>query len=379
MAILEYKLIQQTPMIHFQSGEEGATLRAGEVKPKLDRFLLKQLGGTEVVREEHPSWFVCGEHDALNYKLRFKAKTPPQCLDEPHKLYFGNMGATAANKKKTVFYPKGISMNVVCFVDDLRREIERLLPYYFALHAFGTRSGKGFGCFSVENCELDPKVLENCCPLNTYYTIIYPNKQQAASLLSDIWVISGMMKSGFNFTFRYPNDYYKGHIFRYFTEKEIGGDKAFIKQKVLPGRNLDTSAKSEEKINYTEFRFVRALLGLPGGFEFRSGKNTTRRGKVDVKSDTIERFQSPVFYRVQNNQLLIIPQRIPDEILNAAFYLNREKICAPEKFDLIDFLDSFVERFNARTDISDFQSPEVKKSLITNENLIIRKIGGMPQ
>ena len=40
---LEYNLKQQTPMIHFQAKdgncEEGLTLRASEVKPKLDRFI----------------------------------------------------------------------------------------------------------------------------------------------------------------------------------------------------------------------------------------------------------------------------------------------------------------------------------------------------
>ena len=35
----EHELKQWTPLIHFQSGQSGATLRTTEVKPKLDRFL----------------------------------------------------------------------------------------------------------------------------------------------------------------------------------------------------------------------------------------------------------------------------------------------------------------------------------------------------
>ena len=38
------KLKQHTPLLHFQSNEEGATLRVSEVKPRLDKFLLEQLG-----------------------------------------------------------------------------------------------------------------------------------------------------------------------------------------------------------------------------------------------------------------------------------------------------------------------------------------------
>ena len=34
-------LESQSPMIHFQARETGAVLRASEVKPKLDRFLIK--------------------------------------------------------------------------------------------------------------------------------------------------------------------------------------------------------------------------------------------------------------------------------------------------------------------------------------------------
>jgi len=37
-------LKQHTPLIHFQHDQEGATLRASEVKPKLDRFILTKLG-----------------------------------------------------------------------------------------------------------------------------------------------------------------------------------------------------------------------------------------------------------------------------------------------------------------------------------------------
>ena len=37
---VEFTLKQHTPIIHFQSNQTGATLRATELKPKFDRFLL---------------------------------------------------------------------------------------------------------------------------------------------------------------------------------------------------------------------------------------------------------------------------------------------------------------------------------------------------
>jgi len=39
---LEFTLKQHTPLIHFQSNQKGATLRATELKPKLDKFLIEQ-------------------------------------------------------------------------------------------------------------------------------------------------------------------------------------------------------------------------------------------------------------------------------------------------------------------------------------------------
>ncbi|SUB89524.1 Uncharacterised protein [Porphyromonas macacae] len=41
---LEFELEQHTPIIHFQAKDAGATLRASEVKPKLDKFILTQIG-----------------------------------------------------------------------------------------------------------------------------------------------------------------------------------------------------------------------------------------------------------------------------------------------------------------------------------------------
>ena len=97
---LEYKLKQQTPMIHFQYDQSGATLRATEVKPKLDKFIIKKIGngdyenGKEVLfdllkTDEYRDWLIGykynskqsdkkPEHYALNYKLQIVANGNPE-------------------------------------------------------------------------------------------------------------------------------------------------------------------------------------------------------------------------------------------------------------------------------------------------------------
>ena len=40
----EYDLKAHSPLIHFQHGSDGATLRVTEVKPKLDRYIIYKKG-----------------------------------------------------------------------------------------------------------------------------------------------------------------------------------------------------------------------------------------------------------------------------------------------------------------------------------------------
>ena len=88
-------LSQQTPLIHFQHQEPGACLRGSELKPKLDRFLLEQLGqgnalpqdaGYSIAREN--GWLAGdGSHPALKYKVRISVEeTAPQHITKSNEI-----------------------------------------------------------------------------------------------------------------------------------------------------------------------------------------------------------------------------------------------------------------------------------------------------
>ena len=67
-------LKQHTPMIHFQHNESGATLRASEVKPLLDKFILTKLRNGDIregrLYAKKNNWLIDNEKNyALNYKL----------------------------------------------------------------------------------------------------------------------------------------------------------------------------------------------------------------------------------------------------------------------------------------------------------------------
>ena len=59
MHTLYFTLKQHTPLIHFHDQDE-ATLRATEVKPKLDKYLIKVMGGEEASRI-YDKWEIQGD------------------------------------------------------------------------------------------------------------------------------------------------------------------------------------------------------------------------------------------------------------------------------------------------------------------------------
>lgn len=71
MKTLTVKLKQHTPLIHFQHDQYGATLRASEVKPKLDRFILSKLTSEEKTLGRSKGWIKSKNgKDWLDYKMK---------------------------------------------------------------------------------------------------------------------------------------------------------------------------------------------------------------------------------------------------------------------------------------------------------------------
>lgn len=200
---LEIKLKQHTPLIHFQHDQDGATLRASEVKPKLDRFIIKYAF--------HDNFDECKEflvgynsdptqridsinilrgkwnrgYRALNYKIKIDANDSNQTV----KLCFGqNIKGKFETYYEEITYREGkkqykkkpfpflisdmggkdsigelmnmcihneTTLIVSTTKDGLIESIRHIIPRFFALHTFGQRQTKGFGSFSVESLKID--------------------------------------------------------------------------------------------------------------------------------------------------------------------------------------------------------------------------------
>ncbi|MFA7028384.1 MAG: hypothetical protein WC163_10490, partial [Sulfurovum sp.] len=143
---VEFTLKQHTPIIHFQSGQPGATLRATELKPKLDKYLLKYVEGIPYRKNTNG-------HRYLDYKVKITNDTSVEVeMEERPPLYFANTGKSEDEKMKQKFgennYPV---VNFFSFDEKVKNAIKDHFEAFLANTNFGTRQSKGFGSFYLVN------------------------------------------------------------------------------------------------------------------------------------------------------------------------------------------------------------------------------------
>lgn len=365
----EYKytveLKQETPMIHFQYDQNGACLRASEVKPKLDKFIIKKNGNIP------DNWYIDkSKKSALNYKMKIIVKGTPQKSDtlnlflEKKKnndnkdkknndnkyktinsMYFGNMAKTEVeaikNYKETVFYKDKIELDIICFIPELMCEIKKYLREFFAVNNFGTRQSKGFGGFSI----LEGKDVINELNSNNYeYFYVNTEIKDYRINLDIVDAIYALIKGGKNFSKINRNAYIKGYIQREYLndidKTNIGSDKAFIKAKGFFDNNEN---------NYDDYFFVRALLGLAEKYEFKDDK---RKGTITIEcaDKSVVRYKSPITVKIVDSYIFFIFENTFDQIRSKTFVFSRDdikhKIKVPDTFDIDNFITEFIEYFN---------------------------------
>ena len=384
---LTVALPQYTPLLHFQGDVPGAFLRASEVKPALDLFLLACLP-KEITLPK--SWRYEGNH-ALRYRMTFRGDK--RTVDRNiHALYFATAPATRA-----VWY-SDMTMSIVALSPEkivlegegltLTDVIARYLPVFFALHCFGARSNKGFGSFGVKSINDVPvpiprlDTLTSCAPAGVLYCLDYGSTPESRTVLDEVALLSDIMKRGINDTHGDPESdrYLKGLIFQYIMEKgsaEVHSEKALIKKKILNDAAAQEEDDSVQKAfgkrpleEGAEYRYIRGLLGLAGIYEYKidqDNPHSRRAGRVFVRNPDkrVERFENPVHFKPFDRYLLLIPQPIPDDVLGAKFsfytkdnttkkILKEETVRTPDAFSLDAFLQYFCRRVKEDADVYRF-------------------------
>lgn len=413
---IEFELEQQTPMLHFQHDQTGATLRASEVKPKLDKFLLKILGngddeeGKKIAKEKDEeiskekngkaTWLVGnGEHPALNYKMQIVASTNKKSRIKKcsrSKLDLSNIGSAKNNNESyEISYSEPVKLTIICFNTELLKFIGDHIFSFFLINNFGKRQSKGYGSFIIKKEENNVVEKEDYIVneiKKIYPTFVYCtyNTNDFEKIKEDILKISSILKSGINHI-----TYVKGAIFQYcienserIFEEKIINEKAYYKKELLDlikcSESCTTQCNTEiENDTKEKSYFLRAILGLSDSIVYNNYCkkrcseccNENKGDKfIEIKGDNIERFQSSILFKYMDKKLFIIPKDCTP-ILNKTFKfdkynLNNGKkgddllksieIKTPPNFDLEDFLVWSFKSVNPLKSMKDLKIEKIK-------------------
>ncbi|KGN84804.1 hypothetical protein HQ41_03985 [Porphyromonas sp. COT-290 OH860] len=360
---LSFELVQHTPIIHFQADYQGATLRASEVKPKLDKFLLKCFKRDKISIPNN--WLIPGQKDALSYKLSFLSvyqesthqrylplseskdkkkdiadnpRKEQECEEEQKRQegikvlapspYFANQEGVKGGEIKgelvtfAVMSSNKIEGKIYTKHSVLLEELRKYLPEFFVLHNFGARQTKGFGSFTIgaidgEGWHVDENLPKAFAERQVYLLIgdsgsetIEDDVDEAISKVFDL-----IQDKHRKIKTKSLREYLGGK-----TERDLC-------------KSLLNHQKPSDPGSYV---FARALLGLTNVYSFRGkGKKKVsirvkyNRRRSKSQTNTIERFPTPLLYKPISidgaYKVYIIAQPIPKQMRGAAF-----DFCAPQ-------------------------------------------------
>jgi CRISPR/Cas system CMR-associated protein Cmr1 (group 7 of RAMP superfamily) len=260
-----------------------------------------------------------------------------------------------------------VSIKISSFNEILIHFLCDNLEQFFVVTNFGTRTSKGFGSFTATsiicgsgNHNLSNNYLEL---LKNNYKYVYSKK--ASNSLSAFNVIKEdyqRLKAGVNF-----RTYEKSMLFCYFNKQNIGWEKKEIKVKMQENHITPNSKQSNNpnrscskcnsiQANKNNHQYIRALLGLAEHYEFNNTKIY-----VEVNGgDNFQRFQSPITFKIINNEIYLLANPITTDILckeiTFQIYEKRGKdkipkgnsfpINTPDSFNLKEFLEQCVGNNN---------------------------------
>lgn len=361
-----YELKQQTPLIHFQYDQQGATLRATEVKPKLDRYLISRYKAEHPNEEIPLNWWINPDKDktnevtvkALNYRIIIQCqdKEKVELSTRDFSIFYGNAGREA--DKIGGVRSNNIKLSIVCINSGLRDFINRSISDFFIIHNFGNMQRKGFGSFIINGITSEEIAKLLCTAYHSKYCYVLP---AGAFPFVRIKTLYSLMKSGYNFR----NIYKKSLLFQYMKKLNIQNEKHGLKvrqyaPKVYKPENISKVYENIHKNHLSpneEFYYVRALLGLAGTLEFKGQAGIDRRGNqktysivlsdgsiqtrsnaedainlkigIEQKPDNqnsnneneeiFERLKSPVFFKIIDNKIYYVGEPVNHSILGKTF------------------------------------------------------------
>lgn len=321
--VMEFTLRQDSPMIHFQGNTPGATLRASEVKPKLDRFLTKWCKRKGI--EERKEWKTDQDHNAYAYKMRIYAGGTKRSVPGKLPSYFGDLDQQRTN----LWYTDDVRLEILCFNEELRKVIREAIESFFVLHNFGTRQNRGIGGFTLKQTtpQKAEEILVDWHDTITVYKMNFNRGTNAVEILKSGNMFYQILKSGIN----HGGTYIKSYLTIYFLERKvrgnpapqlIGGEKRWMKQNKIAPAIGRSASEPVNRMNVNDSRYIRAILGTTGSIRYQNGRGGTET--IKISSDELERVPSPIRYKLVGNVLFIIPLKPGQDLYGKKFIFENE-------------------------------------------------------
>lgn len=397
MPTLTIKLKQHTPLILFQHDQEGATLRASEVKPKLDKFVLTKLKGSEKYDQGVKEGWIKNKNgkEWLDYKMKIEVKNDDfvseivlktekknnkwitfwnskktiikdgknvivQKKETTFPFLMANMGGKNAEEDLMNFsYYKKVEITISSKSVFLSDTIYNNICSFFALNNFGQRQDKGFGSFTVTNIKKDDQeeTIEWLKEHKNYYKDktpvleyqLFPKEDSIYkynmlfSVLDFYWKC---LKSGVNYTERVEGNpvnriheerYIKSFLWTYLNNKSNDNTDSHLtweKRKIKTAFSLETLYPSEIHVDNNHTAiFARGMMGCPDSFTYFVPQNIF---ETDIK--TKKKVEKKIKYTINIENVKEHDhhdgiQRIPSPIIFKPVIVDDNKVKVYILFD----------------------------------------------
>jgi hypothetical protein len=403
---LEFTLKQHTPLIHFQHDQSGATLRATEVKPKLDFFIMKKLLDdpsipdhkiSEMFMEraltkisdgiDHPwkKWLAGkgrNEHVALDYKLRFESQPGIQYLissrlSQKQKNAIGSKFKFIADSPffaeeesiGKLFEKQGETISLRLDFPKRLAQIEKLGIISQDengknIEIKGVIVSTDLNLLKVLNESLIPIFIQNNFGNRQNkgfgcFSVTSINKEPQinnydALVLKPAYKFSGNIKS-IEEVFRTINTEYKR------LKTNAASKESELRDYFKDEYGIEWEKKAiynhvnGRPVNKDTFQYVRSYLGLAELFDFRHNPvfKVKLKHLAANKDEEITRFQSPITFKYFDGNLYLMFTEIPEKLKNQQFEFRFEDI---KKETLVLNTPSVSEDF-----MSDFLNEKLNK------------------
>jgi len=374
---LTFKLKQHTPIIHFQPDQKGATLRATELKPKLDEYIRK----LKIVETNFKKYYE--KNNSLPYKVTISTDETSikKEIKKSFPCFWGNMGD--GPKKKFIYYQQPFEVTFFSFYKEIIETIEQYFQKFLFITNFGTRQSKGFGSYYIDPSDSryeliggnnDYKFTVNTVAADTNHQNISIKFEQ---LFEHINLFYQTIRSGINIKGGRNKMYFKSLLFMYAKTKGWTWDKKAIKEKFVPKTELDRQKRDHANdldgplFYESDDKFLlRDLLGVAAAQKYDSYR-------FEIKHDegnNIQRFKSPITFKpietgpgIFDIHILTFP--IPRNMFNETFKINKLNsneivdsitLNTPSSFDLNDYLEFAIREIDLTNHAGNNNAPNFR-------------------